>query len=417
MNLKNNVFWNTFGTLVLLGAQWITTILVVRLSDNYNDAGVYSLAMSVSNIFYIIAIYNVRNFQVSDIRGEYQDEDYLFHRLTVMGIALTACVGFTLISYRDMYTIGVVISYMVFRMGESLVDVLHGMDQRVDRMDIVGKSYLLRGIYILIAFAAGEIITHNLLYTIWLMAIGTTAIIILYDYRQTKSLVHLKIHVNWNQIKKIYIVCFPLLIYGITLNIVPSWPRIVAERELGSQMLGYYASVATPAVIVQSIANVIFAPFITTITKYYEEKRAKEFYRISIGMVLMCVVLGGCAYFGSMLFGKFVLVDILYKDPDLIPYCYLLNSTMICTALIAVIWFLAILLTVARATVPLTFATVLGAIVEIILAKICIERYAIDGINRSLIITYILMIMIMVCVIMIYTHNNFKGEKNHENRC
>ena len=40
---------------------------------------------------------------------------------------------------------------MVYRLGESYVDVLHGIDQRLDRLDIVGKrnpSNLSKGIFL-----------------------------------------------------------------------------------------------------------------------------------------------------------------------------------------------------------------------------------------------------------------------------
>ena len=73
MKLKCNVLWNTIGTLYYLGMQWLTTVLVVRISGSYEDAGIYSLAVSITNIFYIIAMYNVRNFQVSDYKNEFID--------------------------------------------------------------------------------------------------------------------------------------------------------------------------------------------------------------------------------------------------------------------------------------------------------------------------------------------------------
>jgi len=51
LSIKQNMMYNTFGSIVLLVCQWLTTVLVVRLS-NYENAGMLSLAMSVTNVFF-----------------------------------------------------------------------------------------------------------------------------------------------------------------------------------------------------------------------------------------------------------------------------------------------------------------------------------------------------------------------------
>ena len=411
MELKRNVFWNTFGTVVYLAAQWLTTILIVRITNNYEDAGLYSLAMSVSNVFYMIAIYNVRNFQVSDINEEYKNEDYVFHRVAVMTIALVTCILFVVITYSDKYTMGVLIFYMVYRLGESYVDVLHGIDQRLDRLDIVGKSYMMRGIIMLITFSICEIITGNILITIIAMSICSFIAISLYDVRQTHRIAIIPFKIELDKIKKLFIICFPLLIYGIALNMQASIPRIITEKLLGKELLGYYASVATPAVIVQSFASVIFAPFITTFTRYYQEKNLHAFKSLAIKMLGFCVGLGFVAYWGSFFLGDFVLDKILYAGKGIGSYCYLLDTTMICTALVAIIWFIAILLTIDRGNLLLSISAIVGVIAEIILGYYLIDRYNLDGINWSLIISYLIVIIVMGIGAVIRLDKHFKEEE------
>ena len=55
-----NIFYNSFGTMFYYGCQWLTTLLVVRLAD-YADAGVYSIAMTFTAAFAILALYNTRS--------------------------------------------------------------------------------------------------------------------------------------------------------------------------------------------------------------------------------------------------------------------------------------------------------------------------------------------------------------------
>lgn len=399
MELKKNILWNSVGSLYYLGMQWLTTVLVVRLSGNYEDAGLYSLAISITNIFYIVAMYNVRNFQVSDINGQYQNEDYIAHRITTIILALIACMIFVAAVYREVYTICVIVCYMVFKSGESLVDVLHGIDQKEERMDIIGKSYLIRGTVMIVVFILTELLTKNLFLVVAAMAAATIVLCFQYDVRTTYRHFPFRIRFRKEKIRSLYTDCFPFLIYGIALNLISSIPRIMVEKMYGKELLGYYASVATPAVIVQSMANVIFMPFVTVFTKYYTTMQKSRFEKLAVKMTGFCVGLGVIFYFGSAFAGRFILEKILYRDSSIGPYCYLLNSTMICTTLVAVIWLLVIFMTIGRANRALEVVSAAGVISEIGFSLVLIDKNGIDGINQSLICTYVIIIAGMGIVI------------------
>jgi len=56
INFKNNVIWNSVGAIFFLACHWLITVLVVRLSKDYTNAGVLSLSTSIANIFAIIGV-------------------------------------------------------------------------------------------------------------------------------------------------------------------------------------------------------------------------------------------------------------------------------------------------------------------------------------------------------------------------
>lgn len=43
LDIKKNMLYNTIGSLTYQGCLWITTVLVVILSDGYSDSGILSL--------------------------------------------------------------------------------------------------------------------------------------------------------------------------------------------------------------------------------------------------------------------------------------------------------------------------------------------------------------------------------------
>ena len=64
--LKSGMIWNALGNIIYLACQWLITILVANIG-NFEDAGLLSIAMSVSATFQTFALFGIRNYQVSDI--------------------------------------------------------------------------------------------------------------------------------------------------------------------------------------------------------------------------------------------------------------------------------------------------------------------------------------------------------------
>ena len=94
-----NIFYNSFGMIFYYGCQWLTTILVVRLSG-FEDSGNYSLAMTFTAAFAILALFNTRQYQVSDVVGEYSDRTYIHSRYVAMAAAFLICfIGLFFNSY------------------------------------------------------------------------------------------------------------------------------------------------------------------------------------------------------------------------------------------------------------------------------------------------------------------------------
>ncbi len=139
--LAKAMLWNTVGNLVYCICQWVITILAVKL-DSYGAAGYLSLAMSTSSTFSTIAMFSMRNYQVSDVKNEFKDAEYLGSRLITSVIAIVLCALFA-INSTSVYQMLCIDAFMVIRIAESIVDVIHGINQKFDRYDLIGKYYLL----------------------------------------------------------------------------------------------------------------------------------------------------------------------------------------------------------------------------------------------------------------------------------
>ena len=52
LTVFENLIWNTIGSFTYLICQWLLTLIVVRASTGFENAGNLALAISITNIFF-----------------------------------------------------------------------------------------------------------------------------------------------------------------------------------------------------------------------------------------------------------------------------------------------------------------------------------------------------------------------------
>ncbi|MGN0586800.1 MAG: hypothetical protein ACI4JF_05880 [Oscillospiraceae bacterium] len=160
--LKKNIIWNTVGNTAYNGLQWLMTVFVT-VKYGFYQAGILSLAMSVTLIFRSIAYFGVRNYQVTDRSGEFSESDYFSFRVITSAVSFILCAVFAVINRYDAAAFISVILFMIFRLSESFADHLHGIMQKSERLDMAGiclfiKAIVTFGCFILIVMIFGSLL-------------------------------------------------------------------------------------------------------------------------------------------------------------------------------------------------------------------------------------------------------------------
>lgn len=413
ISIKKNMLYNSIGSAIYLGLQWLITILVVRLSG-YEDAGILSLAMTISNVIYSISSFGMRGYQSSDIEGKFENYTYILSRVITCVAGLAIGIVFLCFSSYNIYTAAAIFAYIVFKTSEALVDVFHGSEQKKWRMDVIGISYALRGIISFVVFVVTMLITKNVLIAIILMAISVYLEIIVYDIPHYKKIVKTERVCNYKKIGELLLICMPLTIYGFLFNGVQAYPKYMLEKLYSSEVLGIYSSIATPVLIIQVASTFIFNPLITLFAELYANKDSEKFYKLILKIILAILGIGIVGIIESNLFGKFAL-KILYGE-KILQYSYLLNWIIITVILTTIIAFMNLLLTVVRNFKTLIIGNAFTLIVSVILSNIFIPRYGIDGINVALILTLILGAIYLMLFGYIESKKYFKNDSERTSK-
>lgn len=406
LSLKQNMFYNSIGSIVYLGCQWLLSILVVKLSG-YKDAGIISLSMSVASAIYAISAFGMRNYQSSDINNKYSNDSYVFSRIFTSLIGIVMCLIFVLLNDYNAYTKGCIFIYMIFKTSEAFVDVFNGAEQKKWRMDVCGISLIIRGIFSIIIFALVLYFSHNLLLALLLMAVGVYILIFIYDVPKYLKIVGFNRKFDYIQIKNLLLSCLPLALYGLIGNVILFFPKYYLEVTFSEELLGIYSSLATPVLIIQVAASFIFNPLITLISEVYNEKNKKQFYSIFVKVFLCILIIGVLGLAAIYFLGDFGL-QLLFNE-ELLAYKNLLYPILIVTLLTSFVWFISMLLTVIREFKVLMLGSMLSLMISIISSVLIIPNKGLNGVNDCLIVANIAELFIWILLGVRTVNKYFNG--------
>lgn len=396
-----DIIWNSVGNLFYYFGQWIITVLVVWISS-YENAGYLSLAMSTSGTFSAIALFGVRNYQVSDVQGEYTTGEYVGIRIWTCFIAFLLCALFC-INIDSVYQILCINAYMLIRVAEGFVDVIQGIEQIHSRYDYIGKSYLIRSILTVCAFVFGIYVVNNLVIVLYFIAFLNLLFVLLYDCTIACRLE--KFRIDWKGKHKYNLLkeCVSIVIFSFLLNLISLIPRIVLQQSISAEEFGIYVSLAMPASIVQTASITLFTPFIPMFSKQYNPDSINQF-RIMINKLYAAIfVVGMLLVTAMLLFGKMGLAILFGRD--ILQQYQLFMPLVSCAILITIVWVFATLLTIIR-----EIGYILGCIAVALLVCLSSVTFLVDkyGKNGA---SYTQIFSLIICIAMMFIIFEIKVKK------
>lgn len=398
LSVKQNTIWNTIGSFTYLFGQWLLGLIIVRISPDLKDAGRFALAISITNIFFTLSCFNIRPYLVTDVINRFKENDYVCFRIFTCLSAFLLCIVYSNMFDYSLEQTQCIILYMVVKLGEAWVDLLHGFEQKASRMDIGGISLFARGILSVVSFVIIFKATNSLQLSIIGMAVVTIGFIFIYDMRQVKKFVNIVPRTSSAKMKELFIEFIPLTLGSFMSNFGMAYPKQILEACSGADRLGIYATVATPTVIIQVAATYIFNPLLTTFAKYNNKNEKKEFIKLFFKTCAIILGISVISMVGVKVVGRWGL-KLLYGE-RIAAYAYLLETTVLFVSCNAFVWFFWNVLIVIRKLKHLLIINVVGLIYCVTASKYFVVKYDMIGVNYAL-ISYTLLLISLMAVILV----------------
>lgn len=393
------------GNFVYLAAQWALSILVVRLSDDYYMAGMLGLALTITNIFYIIACYGMRSYQVSDVQKRFQDHCYTLSRVLTIAVAMIACVVYSIVKGYNAESLAVISVYMLYKCFEAASDVLYGIFQTNDSYDKLCLSMCVKGIVSLVVFAgmlAAGLSLISALLGMCAVAFLTFVFIDLHYASKLTSPIILFSKDNLKQSLQLLWVSFPMVILLIAQPLLMSVPRLYFEQHFSTELLGIYSSLSSPTTVITTFVSCAMMPYVPLFAKYYVDKNRSGLYKLTYGSITLAACFGFVAFLIGGWLGEWALT-LLYGQ-SISGYVHEFQLIIIVSTLSSISMCLNALFIAMRKLISLSVALLLGCGLCHLITPQIVNAYAMRGVAYSLMIAQAFQIIVACCLAYIFIH-------------
>jgi len=375
----------------------VVTVMVTRISG-YEDAGILSVAMSVSATLQTLALFGVRNFQVSDIEYRYSDTTYFnFRTVTSLASVIICCIFCLAAGYNQEQFIAVLL-YMLFRIAESVSDVMHGIAQRRGRLDIAGKSLTVKAVLLTVCFFSGYLLSGSLNAGLCAMALSSVASTVLYDYFATRKICEYRVYESIRHSLPLLREVYPLCIYMFLFTSFTSAPKLILDMLLGEEILGIYSSIFAPATLIQAATAYIYNPFATVLAEHLQKKDYRAFSRLLIKISVIMLIISAALMLLAYLLGEFMLVIIFGES--IRAHAYLLLPIILVTVLLSFVGFFCMVATVLRDFRSIIVGCAIGFTLSVSLSVVFIRLIEAQGTSVALIISSLITNLVLISFIL-----------------
>lgn len=403
-----NYIWNMIGTTLYSFLSLFYLIIITRV-NGINDAGIFSFCYSFSLVMYVISNYGGRNYQVSD-KGEFNDNNYFSLKVVTSLLSFVITLFFCLFTNYAITKIFVLLLLQMVRVIESFSDVIYGVFQKNDQLDLVGKSNFLKCLSSLIIFTIIDLLTHNLLLSVLAVVLVTFLVYLFYDKKLVKKYGDLRLEINRNSILFLLDKTKYFCLFNLLVSFLGNVPRIVVDFLFTDAEQGYFGIIIMIPSVLSLFGQLIIQPELVNITDSYHlndtKNLKKKVFQIFLYTTIISAICCFCAYFlGPEVLG--FLYGINFSD-----YRFFLAIIVIAGMFNVYTTFISTILTIMRVTKEQFILFLILVIVEFILLYLGATIYGFNGIF----IFYFLIMVISFIIFFIFFKMKWKGVKN-ENRC
>lgn len=388
------------------GIYSLATVIFVMLAKRLvgEEAGAkFYMAFTTGQMLLTIGYFEIRPFQVTDVKQQYKAKEYFGFRV-ISSAAMLACAVVVGIVYvvngkADAAGFMLIITMCILKMFDGIADVFEGEFQRNDRIDISGMSMAFRTMATMAVFSIIAWVTRNIYAASAAAAVtglaGTAVVAVVWS----RWFEPLSVSFDREKVKSLFRSTILLFIGSAMCMWLWNGTKYVVEWTLADRDTLAYGIVFMPTMVINLGSSFVFKPMLTTLARHYEQGEYKAFAKLVAVLVatavgITVVTLGAGAWLGIPV------LSWLY-DIELAPYKSVMLVLIAAGGFNAVSILFYYALTVMRLQKEIFAGYTITFVVSIILPIVMVKAMGIAGAGTSYLIVMMLLTVLfggMLCV-------------------
>lgn len=402
---KNSFFWNMLGSMSYAISTPLLLMVITRFMGNDN-AGIFSIAFSISQLFLIVGNYEIRPIQATDVNRKYTLQSYFFQRIFTVSIMSLIGIVYCIFGQGNTVKKILILLLLVYRITDCMGDVIEGEFQRNNRMYVSGKLLFVRTIipntFIILAAAIKcGLIFSTFIYVLAavMIMLWEIAVCVLNINRIDKSSIC--------DIKKIFKEGFPIFIISFLQVFMTNLPKYCIDMYIYNYSIQLvYNVLFMPVLVVNLISGFIIKPYLTDLAKE-KESNILQFKKSIIKFTLYIVTLTIICACGSCTLGVSVL-ELIYGKLELTIYRKEMFILMLGGGASALCIFYYYIIIIINKRNVLLSVYALMTIFAILLNIYLIPVFGIFGASTAYVSLFGIMSIILLVIIFRYLYGELK---------
>ncbi|MCI8465144.1 MAG: lipopolysaccharide biosynthesis protein [Lachnospiraceae bacterium] len=304
--MKKQVFWNTLGSTVYSFISMLFTIFVTRvLGDTEN--GIFTIALTTSQVLIAVGYFEVRTFQVSDSRNLYCFQDYLSLRAITCALMLLVSLGYAALHLEQIHVATVMFAMCLVKVLEAFGDVYEAMYQKKERLDLSGKIICFRTLFAAAAFVMVLWTVKSLEAAAAAMVLATGLGVFFLDMFPMRYFETDRRPFKWDRLPSLIKSCFPLFVSSFMSMYIINASRYAIKGTMDYRYQTYYGAVFMPVAAINLMTGFVLKPLLTRQAACWNGKQIPEFICILRRIVLAVV----CCLFVALSAAWFLGIPVL----------------------------------------------------------------------------------------------------------
>jgi O-antigen/teichoic acid export membrane protein len=325
--LRRSAAWALAGNAVYAGTQWLALVALARLGSPAT-VGQFALGMAICAPVMLLSSLQLRSVLATDARDEHAWPDYLGLRVLTTALALLALAAIAGLGYGG-DTAHVIALAGVAKAIEGVSDLYYGLLQKHERMDVMARSLILRGLLGLGALVAGLALGGDVRVAVAGMAGAWAVVLAVHDVPAAAAAVRSGTHgrlsgrlseplagahaPRWRRTALVALVrlALPLGVTTMFLSLQQNIPRYVVEHHLGEAALGIFAAMAYVQVAGEIAIRALGQTAMPRLARHWAAGERAAFDALLLRLLALGAALGAAAVALAAVAGELVL-DVLF---------------------------------------------------------------------------------------------------------